>query len=158
MSTTLTAVALTNEGEYLVVNVGDSRTYLFRDGALDQLTRDDSLVQALIERGAITASEARGHPSRSVVLAALDGTPLPEPEVRAVPARVGDRLLLCSDGLSDAVEDEVIAEALRISSNQETARRLVKLALEAGGRDNISVIVADVVERQDRDAAWLPVS
>jgi protein phosphatase len=156
MSTTLTAVALTNEGEYLVVNVGDSRTYLFRDGALEQLTRDDSLVQALLERGAITATEARGHPARSVVLAALDGTPRAEPELRTVPARLGDRLLLCSDGLSDVVEDEVIAEVLRTGSNRDTAHRLVELALQGGGRDNISVIVVDVVAREDDDAAWLP--
>jgi serine/threonine protein phosphatase PrpC len=155
MSTTVTAVALTNEGEYLVVNVGDSRTYLYRDGVLSQLTRDDSLVQALLDSGAITLAEARGHPARAIVMAALDGQPRPELEVRTVEARAGDRLLLCSDGLSDAIDDEIIAGALEVASNQECAQRLVRLALDAGGRDNVSVIVADVIARADLSAGWL---
>jgi protein phosphatase len=154
MSTTVTAVALTNDGEYLVVNVGDSRTYLYRDGALAQLTRDDSLVQALIESGAITSAEARGHPARAIVMAALDGQPRPEPEVRTLPAKAGDRLLLCSDGLSDAIDDEKIANALQVTSNVECAHQLVRMALDAGGRDNVSVIVADVVDRADSSAGW----
>jgi PPM family protein phosphatase len=156
MSTTLTAVAMTNEGEYAVVNVGDSRTYLYREGVLRQLTRDDSLVQTLLEGGAISAAEARHHPARAIVLAALDGQPRPEPDVQVLEARAGDRLLLCSDGLSDAVEDEAIAAALSTGPGRECARRLVELALDAGGRDNISVIIADVVAREDADAGWLP--
>jgi serine/threonine protein phosphatase PrpC len=154
MSTTVTAVALTNEGEYLVVNVGDSRTYLYREGVLSQLTRDDSLVQALLESGAITEDEARHHPARAIVMAALDGQPLPEPNVLTVPAKAGDRLLLCSDGLSDAIDDETIAAALEVASNTECAHRLVKMALDAGGRDNISVVIADAVSREDSAAGW----
>ena len=144
-----------DQGEYLVVNVGDSRTYLYRDGVLSQLTRDDSLVQALLESGAITEAEARHHPARAIVMAALDGQPRPEPEVRTLPAKAGDRLLLCSDGLSDAIDDETIAAALEVSSNAECAHQLVQKALDAGGRDNISVIVADVVARGDSNPGWL---
>jgi protein phosphatase len=155
MSTTVTAVALTNEGEYLVVNVGDSRTYLYREGTLSQLTRDDSLVQALLDSGAITEAEARHHPARAIVMAALDGQPRPEPELRTLAAKAGDRLLLCSDGLSDAIDDETIAAALEIASNAECAHQLVQKALDAGGRDNISVIVADVVARGDSNPGWL---
>ncbi len=94
MGTTLTAVALSNEGAYLVANVGDSRTYLLRDERLRRLTRDDSLVQELIDKGALTDDEARRHPHRSVVLQALDGVERPLPAVRTVRARAGDRLLL----------------------------------------------------------------
>jgi PPM family protein phosphatase len=155
MSTTLTAVALTDAGEYLVVNVGDSRSYLFRDGVLNQLTRDDSLVQALLDEGAISLEQARIHPARAIVLAALDGQPQPEPKVCAHEAQAGDRLLLCSDGLSDAVDDEAIAGALQIPSNRECARRLIEMALDAGGRDNVSVIVADTVARVDTGAGWI---
>lgn len=155
MSTTLTAVALTDVGAYLVVNVGDSRSYLFRDGVLSRLTRDDSLVQALLDDGAISLDQARIHPARSIVLAALDGQPLPDPKVCAHEAKVGDRVLLCSDGLSDAIDDEAIAGALRVPPNRDCARTLVEMALEAGGRDNVSVIVADTVARDGPDSGWV---
>jgi PPM family protein phosphatase len=147
MSTTLTAVALDDDGRYLVANVGDSRTYLLRDGGLRQLTRDESLVQELIESGAITAEQARGHRMRSVVARVLDGSAEVEPALTAVAARSGDRLLLCSDGLSDFVDDEAIAGALRELPRAEAAERLIELALAAGARDNVSVVVADVLER-----------
>ncbi len=157
MATTLTTVALTNDGAYLVANIGDSRTYLLRDGVLRQLTRDASLVQALIDGGTITPAEARVHPQRSVVLEALDGRARSEFPVSSEPAVAGDRLLLCSDGLSDVVEAEAIAEALGHESRAAAARRLVDLALAAGGRDNVSVLVADVVPRADPDGGWLSI-
>ena len=148
MSTTLTAVALAGDGSYVVANVGDSRTYLLRDGALTQLTRDESLVQELLDRGVITAEEARTHPQRSTVMRALDGTPGRAPAVGMGRAEVGDRLLLCSDGLSDVVDDAAIADTLRASASREACvDRLIALALEAGARDNVSVVVADVVRR-----------
>ena len=147
MSTTLTAVALSDDGRYLVANVGDSRTYLLRGPSLSQLTRDDSLVQELIEGGAITAEQARGHRMRSVVARVLDGSAGVEPALTAVAAHPGDRLLLCSDGLSDYVEDGAIAGVLREHPRAEAADRLVELALASGARDNVSVVVADVVER-----------
>jgi protein phosphatase len=157
MSTTLTAVALADGGGYAIANVGDSRTYLLRDGALTRLTRDDSLIQALIDRGALSEAEARRHPQRSVVLEALDGTPR---ELRAVatrPARAGDRLLLCSDGLSDVLPDAAIAALLGGERDaQRCAERLVDEALAAGARDNVTVVVADVVARPDPAPLWPP--
>lgn len=157
MGTTLTAAALTNGGDVLVLNVGDSRTYLFRAGRLRQLTHDDTLVQTLVDTGAITAADARRHPQRSIVLDAIDGQPRPAPEVKSLRAAPGDRLLLCSDGLSDAIDDDEIATALQIRSPEDCARTLIELALRAGSGDNISVIVADVSAHTDRSAGWLPV-
>ncbi|MGH2987005.1 MAG: PP2C family protein-serine/threonine phosphatase [Solirubrobacterales bacterium] len=154
MSTTLTAVAL-GEDDYAIANLGDSRAYILRGGELTQLTRDDSYVQELIESGAIEAAEARRHPQRSVVLAALDGDPARTPAIAGQPARIGDRLLLCSDGLSDFVDDDAIGSALTIRSRPRCARTLVDLALETGGRDNVSVVVADVVERDREASGWL---
>jgi serine/threonine protein phosphatase PrpC len=151
MSTTLTTVVLSDDGHYLVANVGDSRTYLWRDGSLRRLTRDQSFVQALIDRGELTESEARSHPQRSVVLDALDGADRPLPSIETVDARDGDRLLLCSDGVSDYVEDADLADALSNLEREAAAAELARLALARGSRDNISAIVADVA-RADEDA------
>jgi protein phosphatase len=153
MSTTVTAVALGDEG-CVVANLGDSRTYLLRDGALTQLTHDDSWVQLMIDSGELTPEQARGHPQRSLVLAALDGEPDRGPALTSFPVRAGDRLLLCSDGLSDVVDDDAIEATLRIASRPECAARLIELALAAGGRDNISAVVADVAPRSDPATAW----
>src|SRR4051794_32117406 len=153
MSTTLTAVAL-GDGGYPGANVGDSRAYVLRDGALRRLTRDDSLVQRLVDDGTITPEQARHHPQRSLVVEALDGDPRrTPPAVETLAARPGDRLLLCSDGLTDYVDEEAIAAALRIETRAAAAERLVALALGAGARDNVSVVVADVVPR-DAGSAW----
>ena len=157
MSTTLTAVALSNDGRYLVANVGDSRTYLYRDGELRRLTRDQSLVQALIDRGALTEDEAKRHPQRSVVLEALDGGERPLPPIDSVDARDGDRLLLCSDGVSDYVSDEEIAEVVGRGERDAVAAGLARLALDRGSRDNVSAVVADVAEADDRAEGWLDV-
>jgi PPM family protein phosphatase len=154
MSTTLTAVALDDDGLYVVANVGDSRTYLFRDDELSLLTHDDSLVQVLVDRGDLTDAEAREHPYRSVVLEALDGRPRSELPLTALKAYAGDRLLLCSDGLSDVVDDRAIASTLRTPSKRSCADRLIDLALTAGGSDNISVVVADVVARDTVAQGW----
>ena len=153
MSTTVTAVALGDDG-CVVANLGDSRTYLLRDGALTLLTHDDSWVQLMIDSGELTPEQARGHPRRSLVLAALDGEPDRDPALTTFEAQPGDRLLLCSDGLSDVLEDETIAATLRIASRSECAARLIDVALAAGGRDNISAVVADVTPRRDPTAAW----
>jgi PPM family protein phosphatase len=153
MSTTVTAVALGDDG-CVVANLGDSRTYLLRDGALAQLTHDDSWVQLMLDRGELTPDEARVHPRRSLVLAALDGEPGRDPVLTTFEARPGDRLLLCSDGLSDVVDDATIAATLGIADRARCAARLIELALAAGGRDNVSAVVADVAERRDPAAAW----
>jgi PPM family protein phosphatase len=157
MGTTLTAVALSNEGSYLIANVGDSRTYLYRDRRLSQLTRDQSFVQLLVDSGAIAADAARDHPQRSVVLEALDGQQRDAPRISSCAARAGDRLLLCSDGLSDVVPDDRIEQLLAESSRELVAERLVAAALAAGGKDNVSVIVADVVAADAPGVGWLDV-
>lgn len=156
MGTTLTAAALTNEGEVLVMNVGDSRTYLFREGRLRRLTRDDTLVQRLIDSGVINATEARRHPQRSIVVEAIDGGPRLAPDVTCLEAAADDRLLLCSDGLSDVIDDHEIAAVLETPSREDCARTLIDLALSNGSPDNISVIVADVSARAAPSAGWLP--
>ena len=154
MSTTLTAVALGDDG-YAVANVGDSRSYLLRDGTLRRLTRDDSFVQRLLDTGAVSPEEAQNHPQRSLVVEVLDGDPQrTPPAVATVAARAGDRLLLCSDGLTDYVDEDAIAAALDIEDRTACAQRLVDLALTAGARDNVSVVVADVVARPGAGSAW----
>jgi protein phosphatase len=157
MSTTLTAVALSNEGMYVIANIGDSRTYLLRHGELTQLSRDDSLVQDLIDAGHLTPEQARKHPARNVVMHALDGDPERRPVTQLVPAQAGDRLLLCSDGLSDSVDHATLHDTLtRYADRDACADQLVHLALAHGARDNVSAIVADVVPRTDPSTAWQP--
>jgi PPM family protein phosphatase len=156
MGTTLTAVALSNDGEYLIANVGDSRTYLLRDGQLQRLTRDDSLVQELIDRGVLGEHEARQHPQRSVVLEALDGVERPLAPVQTVHARTHDRLLLCSDGVSDYVSDSEIAEVLRNADTSVAVRELADLALDHGSGDNVTAVIADIQAGADPRDGWLP--
>lgn len=144
MGTTLTAVLFA--GSRLgMVHVGDSRAYLFRDGALTQITRDDTFVQSLIDEGRITEDEAASHPQRSLLLRALTGHDV-EPTLTVREARSGDRYLLCSDGLSGVVSAETLAEALTITDPQDCSDRLIELALKGGGPDNVTCIVADVVD------------
>jgi PPM family protein phosphatase len=143
MSTTLTAV-LFGDGRYCLLNIGDSRTYLMRDGALEQLTRDDSYVQLLVDQGHITQEAAGSHPQRNLVLEALTGEEVMEPAMTVHEARAGDRFMLCSDGLSDVVPHAALAQALAAGEPQECVDRLIALALDAGTRDNVTAIVADV--------------
>ncbi|WP_448610836.1 PP2C family protein-serine/threonine phosphatase [Geodermatophilus sp. URMC 60] len=144
MGTTLTAVLFAG-GRLALCHVGDSRAYLLRDGVLQQITHDDTFVQTLIDDGRITPEEANHHPQRSLLLRALNGQDV-DPDLSMREARAGDRYLLCSDGLSGVVSEETLAEALQDPDPQSTADRLVELALRSGGPDNITVIVADVVE------------
>jgi protein phosphatase len=144
MGTTLTAVLFA--GSRLgMVHVGDSRAYLFRDGVLTQITRDDTFVQSLIDEGRITEDEAASHPQRSLLLRALTGHDV-EPALTVREARSGDRYLLCSDGLSGVVSAETLADALTIPDPQDCSDRLIELALKGGGPDNVTCIVADVVD------------
>ena len=154
MGTTLTAVALVSEDgeEHLAVaNVGDSRVYLFQRGELSQLTEDHSLVEELVREGQITREDARVHPQRSIITRALGM----EPQVRVdhlqlIPYQ-GDRLLLCSDGLTNEVPDDRIESTLRrIGDPQEAAQELVRQARAHGGNDNITVVVVDVVDDDNR--------
>jgi len=144
MGTTLTAL-LFDGGRLGMAHVGDSRAYLYRDGVLHQLTHDDTFVQSLIDDGRITQEEAAHHPQRSLLLRALNGTDVdPSLTIREVAA--GDRYLLCSDGLPGVVSAEAIAEALANPDPAATADALIQLALVGGGPDNITVIVADVMD------------
>ncbi|HEX4226474.1 MAG TPA: PP2C family serine/threonine-protein phosphatase [Pseudonocardiaceae bacterium] len=144
MGTTLTAILFA--GSRLgVVNIGDSRTYLMRGGQVSQITHDDSFVQSLIDEGRITPEEANSHPQRSLLLRALTGHDI-EPSLTVREARPGDRYLLCSDGLSSYISHETLTEAIRIPDPQDSADRLIELALKAGGPDNVTVIIADVID------------
>ena len=155
MGTTLTAILFAG-GRLALCHVGDSRAYLVRDGQLSQITHDDTFVQTLIDDGRITPEEANSHPQRSLLLRALNGQDV-EPDLSMREARAGDRYLLCSDGLSGVVSEETMAEALADPDPQSTADRLIELALRSGGPDNITVIVADVVEDDGYGATMEPV-
>lgn len=144
MGTTLTAVLFAGN-KIGLVHVGDSRAYLMRDGALSQITHDDTFVQSLIDEGRISEDEASHHPQRSLLLKALTGHEV-EPSLTVREARPGDRYLLCSDGLSGVVSAETLAEGLQIPDPQDCSDRLIELALKGGGPDNITCIVADVVD------------
>jgi PPM family protein phosphatase len=144
MGTTLTAILFAG-GRLGLCHVGDSRAYLVRDGQMSQITHDDTFVQTLIDDGRITPEEANSHPQRSLLLRALNGQEV-EPDLSMRESRAGDRYLLCSDGLSGVVSEETIAEALKDPDAEATADRLVELALRSGGPDNVTVIVADVIE------------
>ncbi|HEX2298689.1 MAG TPA: protein phosphatase 2C domain-containing protein, partial [Pseudonocardiaceae bacterium] len=144
MGTTLTAV-LFGGNKIGLAHVGDSRAYLMRDSVLSQITHDDTFVQSLIDEGRITEDEANHHPQRSLLLKALTGHEV-EPSLTVREARAGDRYLLCSDGLSGVVSTETLAEALKIADPQVCSDRLIELALKGGGPDNVTCIVADVVD------------
>lgn len=144
MGTTLTAILFAGNRLGLV-HIGDSRGYLLRDGELTQITKDDTFVQTLVDEGRITAEEAHSHPQRSLIMRALTGHEV-EPTLIMREAREGDRYLLCSDGLSDPVSHDTILEALQIPDVAESADRLIELALRGGGPDNVTVVVADVVD------------
>jgi protein phosphatase len=144
MGTTLTAILFAGDRLGLV-HIGDSRGYLLRDGELTQITKDDTFVQTLVDEGRITAEEAHSHPQRSLIMRALTGQEV-EPTLIMREAREGDRYLLCSDGLSDPVSHETILEALKVPDVAGSADRLIELALRGGGPDNVTVVVADVVD------------
>lgn len=146
MGTTVTAL-LRARNKLAIAHIGDSRAYVLRDGTLGQMTTDHSFVQTLIDQGRLTPEEAGSHPQRSLVTRVLTGAPGDRPDLGAREAHLGDRYLLCSDGLSGFVGADTIAEILgERRPPAETADRLVELALRAGAPDNVTVIVADVVD------------
>jgi protein phosphatase len=145
MGTTFTAL-LTDGRRVALGHVGDSRCYLFRDGELTQVTRDHTFVQTLVDAGVLTREESRHHPRRNVVMQALHGDAPATPDVVVLDLRPGDRLLLCSDGLTDLVEDHQVALGLAHSDPEVAAGSLVDAALAAGGADNVTCVVCDVVD------------
>ncbi|CAM3644989.1 PP2C family protein-serine/threonine phosphatase [Smaragdicoccus niigatensis] len=146
--TTMTGAIVTrHEGKpaWLVLNIGDSRTYLFNpDEGLAQISKDHSAVQEWIDAGKIDAAVARTMPGRNIITRALMAHMDPNPQMWIVPLQAGDRILICSDGLTNEVEDETMAEVLRTVADPQTAvDTLVELALESGGRDNVTVLIVD---------------
>jgi protein phosphatase len=140
-----------------VAHVGDSRAYRLRDGTLEQLTADHSLVAELERRGLITAQEARVHPRRNEVLRCIGVDPEVDVDVAPVDVQAGDQYLLCSDGLCGVLTDEEIAAELLRAAPEEAARRLVDAANERGGPDNITVQIARIPAAAGRVARTLEV-
>ncbi len=155
MGTTLCAMALVDadgRDTIAVVNVGDSRLYLLSDGALTQITEDHSLVATMERQGRLSRAEAAVHPQRNILTRALGiDTAVLVDSWEIVPV-VGDRYLICSDGLFNEVDDNRLAATLRrLADPAEAARELVRLANESGGRDNITCVIVDVVEATATD-------
>jgi protein phosphatase len=149
MGTTLTAL-LWDGTRLVVAHVGDSRAYRLRAGELAQITRDHTVVQELVDQGRITPEAATTHPSRSVLTRALQSGGEADPDVFTLDVQPGDRYLICSDGLSDVVPPELLREVLAAVAEPEAAvGKLVELANEAGGPDNITCVVADVAEADE---------
>ena len=144
MGTTVTAMLFDGD-RMALAHIGDSRAYLYRDGVLHQLSHDDTFVQSLVDEGRITEEEATHHPQRNLLLRALNGSDA-DPMLSLRQIHVGDRYMVCSDGLSSVIAAEAIADGLAEPDADTAADRLVELALVAGGPDNVTVIVADVLE------------
>jgi protein phosphatase len=147
MGTTVTAL-LRSGGRFALAHIGDSRAYLLRDGELVQITRDHTFVQRLVDDGRLTPEEAETHPQRSVLMRVLsDVVDDVEPDLSMREAKIGDRYLLCSDGLSGVVSFETLRDTLAADRDPtKTCEMLVQLALRSGAPDNVTCIVADVIE------------
>ncbi len=161
--TSLTGMGTTVTGMYwlggriAIVHVGDSRAYLLRDGELQQLTHDHTFVQTLVDSGRITEDEAAVHPRRSLLMRALDGSNPVEADLSVREARVGDRYMLCTDGLSGVVRDSELSWILASGDPTGCVTRLVDVALERGAPDNVTVVVADVVDGDEEPFGGVPV-
>lgn len=151
MGTTVTAL-LVDRTQFALAHIGDSRAYLIRAGVLTQVTRDHTLVQRLVDEGRITAAEAGVHPQRALVTNALQGQEKLDLDLSVHDLVAGDRYLLCSDGLSGVVSDATMREALLLPDPRHAVDRLVELALRGGAPDNVTCVVADVVEAAQTSA------
>jgi len=159
MGTTLTAL-LWSQGCAALCHIGDSRAYLLRSDQLVQITHDHTLVQSLVDDGEITEADVATHPHRSLLLRALDGRAIADPDLAPLETYSGDRFLLCSDGLSGVVGKQTLHQVLTsVRDLEEVTLRLVELAIDGGGPDNITCIVADVIDpRSSRvPPTWQPV-
>lgn len=150
MGTTMT-VALVEDGAVVFGHVGDSRAYLIRDGALEQLTEDHTLVAELVRSGKLSPEEAEAHPQRSVITRALGTDPDVDPDTFSVQTRSGDLFMLCSDGLTSMVDDEVILRTVEKHRNdlRTAAKALIRAANKGGGEDNITVVFFEIGEDAD---------
>lgn len=151
IGTTLTAMVWTGS-QLALVHIGDSRAYLLRDGGLFRITHDHTMVQSMLDEGRLTPEEATAHPQRALLLKALTGSgPAPDLDVRLHDALAGDRYLLCSDGLSAVVPEATIRDTLAAASTPtEAAQSLVGAANDSGGPDNVSCVVADLVNAESQ--------
>ncbi len=146
MATTL-AFAYLRDGDLYVANVGDSRVYLIHNGMIQQITEDHTYVNDLVRMGAITREEAQHHARKNVITRAIGANANNEPDCFSVPVGRGDRILLCSDGLYDEIDDEsILAAVSRFDDMVMCAEDLVAMANESGGNDNISVICVELME------------
>jgi protein phosphatase len=153
MGTTLTA-AYVDDAHVAIAHVGDSRAYLFRNGTLQRLTQDHSLVDELVRRGKLTEEQAAEHPQRSIITRALGPEPDVEVDTWTYPARSGDVVLLCSDGLTSMISEELVREVLSSHENLDAAAdALIHEANEAGGRDNITVVLFRLEELDGEDGS-----
>jgi len=155
MGTTLTALAWLGNTppRVAVLHVGDSRAYLWRDGELTQLTRDHTYVQSLIDSGELTVEEAAHHPRRNLLMRAIDGVHHAEPDLSVREAHVGDRFLVCSDGLCGYVDDAQLGTLLALPDQIAAVTAMVDAALEAGAPDNVTVVIADVINDESPNQA-----
>lgn len=145
MGSTLTVLMWDGVG-FTLAHVGDSRGYLLRDGDMRQITRDHTLVQSLVDEGKITEVEAADHPRRSMLMRALQAGGSAEPDLMPMAAEVGDRVLLCSDGISSFVGADRVGELLSLGSPEEAVGALIAEAVRCQSQDNATCVVADVVE------------
>jgi protein phosphatase len=144
MGTTITAMSW--EGDRVAIaHVGDSRAYLLRDDRLTQLTKDHTFVQTLVDSGRITRAEAAVHRKRNLLIKALDGVHVVEPDLSMREAKAGDRFLLCTDGLHGVLTDEQLQQLMSVGDPTGTVTSLVEKALEAGAPDNVTCVIADLV-------------
>ncbi|MFV0372847.1 PP2C family protein-serine/threonine phosphatase [Microbacterium sp.] len=147
MSTTLTGLWVDHAGGLLLAHTGDSRAYVLREGEFTRQTRDDSFVQALVDHGIVSEADAATHPRRNVITASLRGDALDRVTISEPVWQAGDRWLLCSDGVSDYVPHDLLAETVaRAPDPQTAAERVVAVALEAATRDNATAVVCDLVD------------
>lgn len=149
MATTFTGLWFGHDGTLLLAHTGDSRAYLLRDGALSLQTRDDSLVQAMVDEGLLSPEEAAVHPRRNVITASLSGDAEDAVSVAELWPAPGDRWLLCSDGVSDYVPRDELERLLALAPSPERAADwVVRVALDAGTRDNATAVVCDIVAEE----------
>lgn len=144
MGTTMTVLWFDDESNAVLGHVGDSRAYLLRDKKLTQLTRDHSLVNDLIRQGALTPDEARVHPYRNMITRAVGSEPRLDVDVSTFRAQAGDRFLICSDGLTEYLEDADISAELDLHPIEQAAENMLAEVLRRAGHDNISIVIAEV--------------
>ena len=149
MGTTLTLATFVGNNLWLG-HIGDSRAYLFRQGKLSQLTEDHTLVARLVKEGKISAQAARSHPKQHVITRAIGGQEELDTDISSIKIKKGDRLLLCTDGLTTMLDDKEIANTVSVLDRNEAAKLLVNKANTKGGYDNITVIIVDILEADKR--------